>query len=682
MTARRRRKATGTGDRHLSRAWLRAIEISPLFAALLLAAVWFGVPAELRDAMTRGGTWRTSATGLVFVGAVQPTGGLSEAPASVPADSDRRETAHGYYSALRTLRWETESPDTGFRVVARKVANSLAQRTGDFYRLDGSPKPVALGEDDPVYAPLKRWADLWSAETYVFLLPDPPEPSVVASAALRPEWLATPEELASLHATDTPDYLWKLKHRGEHPTFLKLAGGREEAFVRGKPRALSSRMDEAKGEFWLSIWMLPAAVWLEELEGGYWSDTPMPDPPPASLASTMSPTTAEYQSMLERLAVAYDANAWVLGPLTLRAVPQIVPKGVTAVQAAKYGEAVLRTSAAPGGGEVLNYRLRRISQSESAYASGARYQVLAQVTGTSKSVSESDAPQTILFVATWAQDPYPPLRLGRLAAAWDELRAWFAAGQRVSLIVCFVLLGATLVASPVAFVADRRAAERERLAAEMARVQRDAHDRVYNRMAALSMRLEAESSATSDSESSAAFAAVAAELADTRRDLREILGDARASSAGGIASAADPGALVADQLATLAGAQASLTGADIEFKADTHLPPITPEAGWDLQCITEEAVANAIRHGRATAVSVFLAEEAGGVKLEIGDNGTPAAPIDLDSLPTGSTGLRGIRARAERLGGSLDVRSDEGGTTLVVRIPVESSGRGRSRRAR
>ena len=95
--------------------------------------------------------------------------------------------------------------------------------------------------------------------------------------------------------------------------------------------------------------------------------------------------------------------------------------------------------------------------------------------------------------------------------------------------------------------------------------------------------------------------------------------------------------------------QPGVLAVSINFETDRDLPLIAPEAGWDLQCITEEAIGNAVRHGRATEVTVSLAKEPAGVVLEIVDNGGTADPIDIESLPVSSTGLRGIRARAERL---------------------------------
>ena len=53
------------------------------------------------------------------------------------------------------------------------------------------------------------------------------------------------------------------------------------------------------------------------------------------------------------------------------------------------------------------------------------------------------------------------------------------------------LLAITLVVSPAAFVYERRLIARERVQEEMARMRRDAHDKVYNRLSALSKRVAA-----------------------------------------------------------------------------------------------------------------------------------------------------------------------------------------------
>jgi signal transduction histidine kinase len=83
--------------------------------------------------------------------------------------------------------------------------------------------------------------------------------------------------------------------------------------------------------------------------------------------------------------------------------------------------------------------------------------------------------------------------------------------------------------------------------------------------------------------------------------------------------------------------------------------------------ITQEAISNAIRHGRPTAIDVSLIGEQQTLILRVDDDGVgfvagPARP--------GGLGIPGIHGRAGRLGGTVDIRSAPGlGTSVVVRVP-------------
>jgi PAS domain S-box-containing protein len=85
--------------------------------------------------------------------------------------------------------------------------------------------------------------------------------------------------------------------------------------------------------------------------------------------------------------------------------------------------------------------------------------------------------------------------------------------------------------------------------------------------------------------------------------------------------------------------------------------------------IFQELITNVARHSRATAVSVQLTPETGGVVLEVSDNGRGITAAEL-SMPN-SLGLLGMRERAAQFGGSLEIMGREGhGTRAVVRMPV------------
>jgi two-component system sensor histidine kinase UhpB len=92
--------------------------------------------------------------------------------------------------------------------------------------------------------------------------------------------------------------------------------------------------------------------------------------------------------------------------------------------------------------------------------------------------------------------------------------------------------------------------------------------------------------------------------------------------------------------------------------------------------IVQEAVRNAIRHGRATHVSVSIALDADGLAVNVSDDGigfNQVATPTSDSHP-GGTGLLNMRERAELLGGIFELRSSIGaGTSIRACLPVPSA---------
>lgn len=112
----------------------------------------------------------------------------------------------------------------------------------------------------------------------------------------------------------------------------------------------------------------------------------------------------------------------------------------------------------------------------------------------------------------------------------------------------------------------------------------------------------------------------------------------------------------------LAGAKLALQTAGIRF--DYYAQPLTlsPTQESVLGLALREAVTNVIRHSGATCCVVRLLEEGGGVLLEVEDDGKGGV------LEEGS-GLRGMRQRAEALGGRFE-RSGDGGTKLRLWLPT------------
>jgi two-component system NarL family sensor kinase len=96
------------------------------------------------------------------------------------------------------------------------------------------------------------------------------------------------------------------------------------------------------------------------------------------------------------------------------------------------------------------------------------------------------------------------------------------------------------------------------------------------------------------------------------------------------------------------------------------------EACGSLFGIAQEAVVNAGRHSGARNVSIHLRTVDGDVELRVSDDGSgfddeqPLGPNE-----PGHIGLATMRERAELIGGRLEIRTSEKGTTVVARVPLE-----------
>ena len=102
------------------------------------------------------------------------------------------------------------------------------------------------------------------------------------------------------------------------------------------------------------------------------------------------------------------------------------------------------------------------------------------------------------------------------------------------------------------------------------------------------------------------------------------------------------------------------------------VPVVDDATATHLFHIAQEAVANAVKHGKAKHVEIALTTEDGGTTLTVKDDGD-GLPDDVEGLK--GLGLRSMRYRADVMGASLDVRRHaEGGTIVVCSVPSNSKG--------
>ncbi len=121
-------------------------------------------------------------------------------------------------------------------------------------------------------------------------------------------------------------------------------------------------------------------------------------------------------------------------------------------------------------------------------------------------------------------------------------------------------------------------------------------------------------------------------------------------------------------------AQQFFAATPVKLKLSLQQEPhsLSPDARRELIRIGREALANVLKHAKATKVRLALLYTNREVRLHVDDNGrgfaTPGRPH-----ATGGYGLTSMSRRAESLGGRIDVFSYPGrGTRVVARVPLDS----------
>ncbi len=82
----------------------------------------------------------------------------------------------------------------------------------------------------------------------------------------------------------------------------------------------------------------------------------------------------------------------------------------------------------------------------------------------------------------------------------------------------------------------------------------------------------------------------------------------------------------------------------------------------------QEALTNVSKHARATQVEIDLSDREGVLTLEVNDNGQGLSAEALRKAK--SFGLLGLRERAAKVGGWLDISSSPRGTSVILSVPL------------
>jgi len=222
------------------------------------------------------------------------------------------------------------------------------------------------------------------------------------------------------------------------------------------------------------------------------------------------------------------------------------------------------------------------------------------------------------------------------------------------------LRGGRMFTGIVRDITERKRLEEEIIAIsgrEQQRIGQDLHDDLCQRLAAIELMSRAlEQKLEKKSRSEAAEAAKIAEY------IRDAISQTRM-----LARGLSPVELEANGLMSALEELASNTEQrfkiSCEFQCDERVLIDDNTVGTHLYRIAQEAINNAVKHGRATRVTISLGREGDKARLIVTDDGKGFSGTAPGS---GGMGLRIMKFRAGVIGGSLDIRRANGCGTRVA----------------
>ena len=201
-----------------------------------------------------------------------------------------------------------------------------------------------------------------------------------------------------------------------------------------------------------------------------------------------------------------------------------------------------------------------------------------------------------------------------------------------------------------------RIGERTRLAVEL-------HDSLSQNLTGVTFQIASAQNAigTADDMAKARLETAGRILKSCHAELRNVLSDLRSSAL----EERDFNTAVRMVLKELSGNAA----VDVRFDAPrARVPDSTAHA---LLCIIRELVANAVRHGQASRISVTGALADGTLTCTVKENGKGFDPAHRPGPSQGHFGLDGIRTRVQHLSGTFEITSSPGhGSQAVLTLPL------------
>jgi signal transduction histidine kinase len=195
---------------------------------------------------------------------------------------------------------------------------------------------------------------------------------------------------------------------------------------------------------------------------------------------------------------------------------------------------------------------------------------------------------------------------------------------------------------------------------ERGRIARDLHDTLAQGFAGLGFQLERLSRRSVEPAQTAIVNDAQTLLAHCRLESRFALAGMRIQTGGSQG--------VADALKEIVRQSELFTDAAIQLQASPCSLQATSSQGAAMVRVAQEAILNAVLHGKASTVVLTLTEVNGHVMLEVADDGEG---VPQQPEPNGMHfGILGMRERAAAVGAVVSIEGRaEGGTRVTFAIP-------------
>jgi len=253
---------------------------------------------------------------------------------------------------------------------------------------------------------------------------------------------------------------------------------------------------------------------------------------------------------------------------------------------------------------------------------------------------------------------------------------WWTPGRLVAVMsIILVILGLSLlwvialrrrvaVRSAMLVREIRARHDTQLLVSERSRLAADLHDTLSQTLSGAALQMEIADSLGGDNAEN--HRDLAKRLIDrSREDLRRAVWDLT------------PSVLLNQDLEaafrSIANEVSSEHRGEIVIDAESSLPLLPERTRSHLLRVGQEAIHNALRHGKAARVVVSLRRSGDGINLRVEDNGTGFDPAQAPGPVEGHFGLGSMRNRIQRLGGKFTIQSSPRGTIVIAEVPANFS---------